>query len=138
CAISVAFAYIYSGVDNFVEPLDPVNRTRGHGNPAVYNRLESRFTIIRPLIEQRQRPAFLQALRLRDWGDLDAVLRLLWTTGDEMGRWDADLFHFFPSLARSLPVQAPDTTSRGYGDLSHPVGFPESRLIAPGCSLWRQ
>ncbi|KAI4784856.1 putative D-mandelate dehydrogenase [Aureobasidium sp. EXF-3400] len=72
-------------------------------NPAVYKRLESQFKIIRPGEEQRQRPAFLEALRSKTWGEFDAVLRPFWVTGGEMGRWDKELV---PLLPKSLKIFA--------------------------------
>lgn len=69
-------------------------------NPAVYKRLESQFRIIRPEEEQRQRPAFLEALRAKTWGEFDAVLRPFWVTGGEMGRWDGELVPLLPQSCR--------------------------------------
>lgn len=72
-------------------------------NPAVYKRLESQFRIIKPEAEQRQRQAFLEALRSNTWGEFDAVLRPFWVTGGEMGRWDKELV---PLLPKSLKIFA--------------------------------
>lgn len=72
-------------------------------NPDLYNELASKFTLIRPTFEERQRPAFLQALRDRKWGAFSAVLRPFWNTGGEMGRWDSELV---PLLPESLLVYA--------------------------------
>ncbi|CAD0084617.1 unnamed protein product [Aureobasidium vineae] len=69
-------------------------------NPAVYKRLESQFRIIRPEVEIRQRPAFLQALRSKTWGEFDAVLRPFWVTGGEMGRWDTELVPLLPKSCK--------------------------------------
>ncbi|CAD0099038.1 unnamed protein product [Aureobasidium mustum] len=69
-------------------------------NPAVFKRLESQFDIIRPEPEQRQRPAFLQALRSKTWGEFDAVLRPFWVTGGEMGRWDTELVPLLPKSCK--------------------------------------
>lgn len=78
------------------------------GDPIKYNtdihtQLESQFTIIRPSVEERQRPAFLEALKEKKWGDFSAVMRPWWVTGGEMGRWDEELV---PLLPQSLRVFA--------------------------------
>lgn len=72
-------------------------------NKDLYKQLESKFTIIRPTLEERQRPAFLSALRSGKWGPFAAVLRPFWNTGGEMGRWDSELV---PLLPDSLVVYA--------------------------------
>ncbi|KAL1875716.1 hypothetical protein VTK73DRAFT_9905 [Phialemonium thermophilum] len=72
-------------------------------NHELYAELSRRFTIIRPSAEERQREAFLEALRTRKWGDFSAVMRPFWSTGGEMGRWDAELV---PLLPKSLKVFA--------------------------------
>ncbi|KAJ9136897.1 D-mandelate [Pleurostoma richardsiae] len=72
-------------------------------NKDLYAQLSQRFTVIRPSTEERQRPAFLEALRTRKWGDFSAIMRPFWSTGGEMGRWDAELV---PLLPRSLKVFA--------------------------------
>ncbi|KUI55680.1 Glyoxylate reductase 1 [Cytospora mali] len=72
-------------------------------NTELYAELESQFTIIRPSLEERQRDAFLQALRENKWGDFSAISRPWWTTGGEMGRWDQELI---PLLPKSLAVFA--------------------------------
>lgn len=69
----------------------------------IYSQLESQFTIIRPSPEERQRPAFLSALRGEKWGEFSAVYRPWWGTGGEMGRWDKELI---PLLPKSLRVFA--------------------------------
>lgn len=78
------------------------------GDPIKYNReiyaeLESKFTVVRPSLEERQRDAFLEALREKKWGDFSAALRPWWATGGEMGRWDEELV---PLLPKSLAVFA--------------------------------
>ncbi|ROW01284.1 hypothetical protein VMCG_05878 [Cytospora schulzeri] len=72
-------------------------------NTEIYAELESRFTVIRPSLEERQRDAFLDALRKRKWGDFSAIARPWWGTGGEMGRWDQELV---PLLPKSLVVFA--------------------------------
>lgn len=44
-------------------------------NTDIHAQLESEYTIIRPSLEERQRPAFLAALQERKWGDFDAIMR---------------------------------------------------------------
>ncbi|CAK7218253.1 hypothetical protein SCUCBS95973_003422 [Sporothrix curviconia] len=72
-------------------------------NPELYASLAEQFTIINPSVEERQRPAFLEALRSRKWGDFSAIMRPFWVTGGEMGRWDKELI---PLLPTSLKVFA--------------------------------
>ncbi|CAH0020509.1 unnamed protein product [Clonostachys rhizophaga] len=77
-------------------------------NPDIYKELQKAFTIIQPSLEERQRDAWLQALRDRKWGDFQAVFRPFWNSGLEMGRWDAEMI---PLLPESLKV----FTSAGAG-----------------------
>jgi hypothetical protein len=72
-------------------------------NPELYERFSAQFTIVRPSTEERQRDAFLQALREKKWGEFSAVFRPFWNTGGEMGRWDAEMI---PLLPGSLKVFA--------------------------------
>lgn len=72
-------------------------------NPELYKTFSEKFTVIRPDFEERQRPAFLQALKDKKWGDFSAVYRPFWNTGGEMGRWDAEMI---PLLPESLKVFA--------------------------------
>lgn len=69
-------------------------------NTDVYRQLADRFTIVCPSTEERQREAFLQALRERRWGDFEAVFRPWWATGGEMGRLDAELVPLLPASLR--------------------------------------
>jgi hypothetical protein len=69
-------------------------------NPAIYARFSSSFTVIRPSLEERQRPAFIQALKEKRWGDFSAIFRPFWSTGGEMGRWDRELIEFLPSSVK--------------------------------------
>ncbi|ERT00864.1 hypothetical protein HMPREF1624_02097 [Sporothrix schenckii ATCC 58251] len=77
---------------------DPV-----HHNIELYESLAQQFTIVNPPLADRQRPAFLEALRSRKWGDFQAIMRPFWSTGGEMGRWDKELI---PLLPGSLKVFA--------------------------------
>lgn len=72
-------------------------------NPDIYKQLQETFTVIQPTLEERQRDAWLQALRDRKWGDFQAVFRPFWNNGLEMGRWDAEMI---PLLPKSLKVFA--------------------------------
>ncbi|KAH8894571.1 putative D-mandelate dehydrogenase [Thozetella sp. PMI_491] len=72
-------------------------------NQELYQKLGEQFTIIRPEVEERQRDAFLEALRTKKWGDFSGIMRPFWSTGGEMGRWDAELI---PLLPKSLKVFA--------------------------------
>ncbi|KAJ5267040.1 hypothetical protein N7478_009848 [Penicillium angulare] len=70
-------------------------------NKELYAQIASQFTVIRPSLEERQRDAFLAALKEKKWGDFQGVFRPFWNTGGEMGRWDAELI---PLLPKSLIV----------------------------------
>ncbi|KAH8646849.1 D-isomer-specific 2-hydroxyacid dehydrogenase-like protein [Xylariales sp. PMI_506] len=72
-------------------------------NPELYEELQKHCTVIRPSLEERQRDAFLEALRTKKWGDFTAVMRPFWNTGGEMGRWDAELI---PLLPKSMKLYA--------------------------------
>ncbi len=72
-------------------------------NPILYAKFSDQFTVIRPSLEERQRPAFLQALKDKKWGDISAVYRPFWNSGGEMGRWDAEMI---PLLPKSLKIFA--------------------------------
>ena len=72
-------------------------------NKDLYSQIANDFTVIRPSLEERQRGAFLEALREKKWGDFQAIFRPFWNTGGEMGRWDAELI---PLLPPSLKVYA--------------------------------
>ncbi|ORY63460.1 putative D-mandelate dehydrogenase [Pseudomassariella vexata] len=65
-------------------------------NHEIYRRFSSEFTVIRPSVEERQRVAFLRALKENKWGNFDAVFRPFWNTGGEMGRWDQELIPLLP------------------------------------------
>lgn len=69
-------------------------------NPETYALLSQKFTIIRPSTAERQRPAFIRALRERTWGDFAAIFRPFWGTGGEMGQWDDELIGLLPGSVR--------------------------------------
>ena len=71
------------------------------GDPILYNhdlysRFQSIFTVIRPELEERDRPRFIQRLRDKTWGEFSAIIRPFWNTGGEMGRWDRELIQLLP------------------------------------------
>ncbi|KAJ5897874.1 hypothetical protein N7504_008162 [Penicillium tannophilum] len=66
-------------------------------NKELYAQIANDFTVIRPSIEERQRDAFLKALKEKKWGAFQGVFRPFWNTGGEMGRWDAELIPLLPS-----------------------------------------
>jgi hypothetical protein len=75
------------------------------GDPIAWNHVQyeafsSQFTVIRPTAAERQRPAFLQALREKRWGDFAAIFRPFWNTGGEMGMWDRELINEVPGSCR--------------------------------------
>lgn len=65
-------------------------------NPETYAEFSSAFHVIRPGAAERERTAFIKALRERRWGDFHAVFRPFWGSGGEMGRWDAELIGLLP------------------------------------------
>lgn len=69
-------------------------------NPETYAAFSSAFDVIRPSAAERQRPEFIRALRERRWGDFSAIFRPFWSTGGEMGKWDAELISLLPSSCR--------------------------------------
>jgi hypothetical protein len=69
-------------------------------NPTVYAEFSSKFTVIRPSLEERQRDEFKKALREKRWGDFSAIFRPFWNTGGEMGRWDRELIECLPRSVR--------------------------------------
>lgn len=66
-------------------------------NSEVYAEFAKKFKIIQPSLEERQRDAFITALKEHRWGDFHAVFRPFWNSGGEMGRWDKDLVPHLPS-----------------------------------------
>lgn len=69
-------------------------------NPSTYAEFSSAFEVIRPSAVERERGAFIQALKDRKWGDFSAIFRPFWGTGGEMGRWDAELIDLLPDSVR--------------------------------------
>lgn len=65
-------------------------------NTELYKRLKSQFDIINPPASELERPAFLNHLRNKTWGDFVAIMRPFWNTGGEMGRWDRELINLLP------------------------------------------
>lgn len=66
----------------------------------LYKKLETHYNIIRPSDEERERPAFLKALKEKRWGDFVAIMRPFWNTGGEMGRWDKEMIPLLPSSVK--------------------------------------
>ncbi|KAM7185354.1 hypothetical protein V8F20_011831 [Naviculisporaceae sp. PSN 640] len=69
-------------------------------NPKLYEEFSSAFDVIRPSTEERERSAFIQALKDKKWGDFSAIFRPFWGTGGEMGRWDAELIDLLPDSVK--------------------------------------
>lgn len=72
------------------------------GDPIKYNfeeyqRFSTQFNVIRPTVQDRQRPAFISALKEKRWGDFSAIYRPFWNTGGEMGNWDDELIQLLPN-----------------------------------------
>lgn len=65
-------------------------------NTGLYDRLDAQFEIINPPASDLERPAFLNHLRNKTWGDFVAIMRPFWNTGGEMGRWDRELISLLP------------------------------------------
>lgn len=69
-------------------------------NPDTYLRFSIQCEVIRPPIEERQRPEFIKALKEKRWGDFDAIFRPFWGTGGEMGKWDQELISLLPQSVK--------------------------------------
>lgn len=69
-------------------------------NHELYAQFSSQFNVVRPSVEERQRPVFLQALREQKWGSFAAILRPFWNTGGEMGQWDRELIEALPETVQ--------------------------------------
>lgn len=69
-------------------------------NPDTYTLFSTQFNVIRPDAADRERPAFIRALRDRKWGDFHAIFRPFWGTGGEMGKWDEELISLLPASVR--------------------------------------
>ncbi|KAJ0114850.1 d-isomer specific 2-hydroxyacid dehydrogenase [Diaporthe amygdali] len=69
-------------------------------NPDTYAAFSTAFDVIRPSAAERQRPEFIRALKDRRWGDFSAIFRPFWSTGGEMGKWDAELISLLPASCR--------------------------------------
>jgi hypothetical protein len=99
-------------------------------NPEIYAKFSDQFTVIRPSLEERQRPAFLQALKDRKWGDFQAVFRPFWNTGGEMGRWDAEMI---PLLPKSMKLFASAGAGYDWADvdlLANEGGFNTKSMFS--------
>ncbi|KAK0636023.1 D-isomer specific 2-hydroxyacid dehydrogenase [Bombardia bombarda] len=69
-------------------------------NPHTYAEFSSAFEVVRPSAAERERGAFMRALREQRWGDFSAIFRPFWGSGGEMGRWDAELVGLLPESVR--------------------------------------
>jgi lactate dehydrogenase-like 2-hydroxyacid dehydrogenase len=70
-------------------------------NPEYYDTsFTQHFNIIQPTLAERQRPAFIESLKSRKWGDFHAIFRPFWNSGGEMGRWDSELVPHLPSTCK--------------------------------------
>lgn len=75
------------------------------GDPILYNKdlygqLSEDYDIIRPTLEERQRPAFIDALKTGRWGDFAAIMRPFFSSGGEMGRWNHELISLLPASVK--------------------------------------
>ena len=101
------------------------------GDPIKYNlepfeELTQRFTVIRPSLEERQRDAFITALKEGRWGNFEGILRPFWNTGGEMGRWDRELITLLP---RSVKVFASAGAGFDWADVDIMAEHGESRKM---------
>lgn len=121
----------------------PKPRVLHIGDPVKYNlqthaSFVSQCDIIRPEASERERGAFMAALREGRWGDFEAVFRPFWGTGGEMGKWDAELIALLPGSVRVFASAGAgfdwaDTKLLGERGEMPPPPFPcSSRLYMPG------
>lgn len=69
-------------------------------NTELYSQFSRDFTVIRPSLEERQRDAFMRALKEKRWGSFSAIFRPFWNTGGEMGRWDREMIPLIPNSCK--------------------------------------
>lgn len=69
-------------------------------HPALYAEFGSLFDVVRPEQPERERQAFVTALKEGRWGNFHAIFRPFWGTGGEMGKWDEELISLLPQTVR--------------------------------------
>lgn len=119
---------------------------------ALYARFCELYTVIRPSTEERQRPEFIKALKENRWGDFNAIFRPYWSTGGEMGKWDAELISCLPQSVRvfasagagydwanvdELANHGMLSFSRGAAANSHCLTPQRHNILQLGCCLHR-
>ncbi|KAI1333665.1 hypothetical protein F5Y15DRAFT_338275 [Xylariaceae sp. FL0016] len=69
-------------------------------HPELYSEFTTLFDVVRPAAEERNRPAFAQALREGRWGRFAAIFRSSLRSGGEMGMWDEELIGLLPGSVK--------------------------------------
>ncbi|KAI1505718.1 hypothetical protein F5X99DRAFT_404754 [Biscogniauxia marginata] len=69
-------------------------------NLELYSAFSTQFDVVRPTAAERERSAFIAALREGRWGRFAAIFRPFWGTGGEMGQWDTELVDLLPDSVR--------------------------------------
>ena len=71
-------------------------------NPDTYDCLNKQFQIIRPDPADLDRPAFIQHLKDRKWGNFSAIMKPFWATGSQMHPWNQELIDLLPSSVKVM------------------------------------
>lgn len=69
-------------------------------SPELVAVFRTQFRILQPTAAERERAAFVGALRDGRWGDFQAIVRPAWGSGAEMGKWDEEIIRVLPSSVR--------------------------------------
>jgi hypothetical protein len=71
-------------------------------NSKIHDRLKAQFDIIHVTGEDLERPAFIDHLTKRTWGDFAAIMRPFWRSGNEMAPWDRELIELLPKSVKVM------------------------------------
>ncbi|KAI1266555.1 hypothetical protein F5Y18DRAFT_360802 [Xylariaceae sp. FL1019] len=70
--------------------------------PELFAEFSVLFDVVCPTAEERCRPAFINALRDKKWGDIAAVFRPSLSSGLEMGEWNDEIISLLPNSVRAF------------------------------------
>ncbi|KAI0143703.1 D-isomer specific 2-hydroxyacid dehydrogenase [Xylariaceae sp. FL1272] len=76
---------------------DPVKHA-----PELFAEFSVLFDVVCPSLEDRCRPAFINALRDKKWGDIAVVFRPSLAAGLEMGAWNDEIISLLPNSVRGF------------------------------------